>query len=260
MRLASILTTLLAPLAVLASSSHHVHPAVENVPSDNSDTISIMAANKGTLYVKLNHATNLRDKDWLGKSDPFVEMWLDKSYKQRSKDTKGLNPVFNQTFCFYVRAGQNKLYVRAVDKDTFSNDKIGEASISLVKVMATGREGPQDYELPKWFGLRSNGRLNMQMQFIEDNSATRGLPLDVEIGSGMGVHVKSRINRVHYDPDDGDEDENDPEVSALKVTVSSVIGEVKLTVSAPKKGLETEDEYRTDPLIGSVAEAFWPMG
>ncbi|KAG0331143.1 Extended synaptotagmin-1 [Podila horticola] len=170
MRFASILATLVAPLVVLASASHHVQPVIKNVPSDNSDTISIMAAKKGMLYIKLNHATNLRNKDWFGKSDPFVEIWLDKSYKQRSKDTKGLSPTFDQTFCFYVRPGQNKLYVRAVDKDTFSNDKIGDASYSLDSVLSTGREGPRDYDLPKWLGLRSNGQLNMQMQFVEDNS------------------------------------------------------------------------------------------
>ncbi|KAI9232800.1 MAG: C2 domain-containing protein, partial [Podila humilis] len=81
---------------------------------------------KGQLYVKLNRATKLTDKDLFGKSDPFIEMWLEKAYKQRSKDTKGLNPIFDQTFCFYVRPGQNKLYIRAVDKDTFRNDKIGD--------------------------------------------------------------------------------------------------------------------------------------
>lgn len=173
MRFSSILAILLAPVAILASSSSSspkIHPVIQNVPSDNADTISIMAAKKGNLYIKLNYATNLRDKDWFGKSDPFVEMWLDKSFKQRTKDTKGLNPRFNHTFSFYVRPGQNKLYVRAVDRDTFRNDKIGDTSISLSNVMNTGQEGPQDYELPKWFGLRSNGKLNMQMQFIADNS------------------------------------------------------------------------------------------
>ncbi|KAG0026781.1 hypothetical protein BGZ81_006089 [Podila clonocystis] len=170
MRFTSILATFLAPLAVLASSSHQVHPVIENVPSGASDVISIMAAKKGQLYVKLNHATNLRNKDWFGKSDPFIEMWLEKAYKQRSKDTKGLSPVFNETFCFYLRPGQNKLYVRAVDRDTFRNDKIGDASFSLAQVLSTGKEGPQDYELPKWLGLRSNGKLNMQMQFVEDSS------------------------------------------------------------------------------------------
>ncbi|KAG0213296.1 hypothetical protein BGX33_003046 [Mortierella sp. NVP41] len=109
------------------------------------------AAKAGQLYVRLNSASGLRDKDLFGKSDPFPRC---------------LNPVYDQTFCFYVRPGQNKLYVRAVDKDNFSNDKIGDTSISLDQVMASGSVGPQDYNLPKWFGL-----LNLQMQFVEDKTA-----------------------------------------------------------------------------------------
>lgn len=87
-----------------------------------------------------------------------------------SQDTKGLNPTFNETFCFYVRPGQTKLYVRAVDKNTFKNDKIGELTIPLSNVFNTGREGPSDYDLPKWFGLRSDGTLNMELRFTPDNS------------------------------------------------------------------------------------------
>ncbi|KAG0083150.1 hypothetical protein BGZ93_002002, partial [Podila epicladia] len=67
------------------------------------------SANKGHLYVKLNKATKHTDKDSFGKSDPFIEMWLESHYKQRSKDTKGVNPVFNETFCSYVRPCQDKL-------------------------------------------------------------------------------------------------------------------------------------------------------
>ncbi|KAG0345469.1 hypothetical protein BG004_003683 [Podila humilis] len=131
-------------------------------------SVTIQASKKGQLSVKLNHATQLDDEDNFGKADPFIEMWLEKDYKQRSKDTKGLNPVFDETFCFYVRPGQSKLYVRAVDRDTISNDKIGEATISLDNVMNTGAKGPQDYKLPKWFGFSSSGYVNMQMQFTED--------------------------------------------------------------------------------------------
>ncbi|KAF9142918.1 hypothetical protein BGX30_001825 [Mortierella sp. GBA39] len=145
---------------------------LESPPSaENIDPTIAASSAKGNLYVKLNSASNLRDKDWFGKSDPFVEMWLDKSYKSRSKNVKSnLNPVYNQTFCFYVRPGQSTLYVRAVDKDTFSNDKIGQASVPLSNVFRTGSEGPQNYNLPKWLGLRSNGNVNMQMQFVADNS------------------------------------------------------------------------------------------
>ncbi|KAF9162175.1 hypothetical protein DFQ27_006112 [Actinomortierella ambigua] len=126
----------------------------------------VSAQKTGQLYVRLNKATNLRDKDWFGKSDPFVEMWLDDHYKSRSKDTKGLNPVFNETFCFWVLNGQNTLHVRAVDKDTFSNDKIGDVKIPLAPVFQSGAVPAKDYVLPKWFGLRSNGVVNLEMKFV----------------------------------------------------------------------------------------------
>ncbi|GJJ70105.1 hypothetical protein EMPS_02454 [Entomortierella parvispora] len=157
MKFTTIIAAFLAPVLVMAATTEE-------------ETIEIMASKKGQLYVKLNKATKLTDKDLFGKSDPFIEMWIEKAYKQRSKDTKGLNPTFNETFCFYVRPGQNKLNIRAVDKDTFINDKIGETSISLSNVISTGSEGPQDYKLPKWLGFSDNGSVNMQMQFVEDNS------------------------------------------------------------------------------------------
>ncbi|KAF9282941.1 hypothetical protein BGZ68_005643 [Mortierella alpina] len=164
MKFVSIVAALLIPMTAMAavapiSKKHEAKP------------VHIMASKKGQLYVKLNRATKLKDKDTFGKSDPFVEMWLEKGYKQRSKDTKGLNPVFNETFCFYVRSGQNKLYVRAVDRDTFRNDKIGDATIPLDQVMNSGSVGPQDYKLPKWLGFSDNGSVNLQMQFVEDTSA-----------------------------------------------------------------------------------------
>ncbi|KAF9314989.1 hypothetical protein BG003_003627 [Podila horticola] len=90
-------------------------------------------------------------------------MWLDKSYKQRSKDTKGLNLVFNETICFY-----DTLYVKAVHKDTFRNDKIDDAKIPFSMMFQTGRDGPQDYKLPKWLGFSDNGSPNMQMVYIDD--------------------------------------------------------------------------------------------
>ncbi|KAI1318269.1 hypothetical protein EDD11_006965 [Mortierella claussenii] len=164
MKFITLVTAALAPLVAMAA-------ATPEMAANTEGLINIFATKKGQLYIKLNSASGLTDKDLIGKSDPFVEMWLEKSYKQRSKDTKGLNPVFNETFCFYVRPGQDKLYVRAVDKDTFRNDKIGDTTISLDQVKNTGSVGAQDYKLPKWLGLRSNGAINMQMQFVEDTSA-----------------------------------------------------------------------------------------
>ncbi|KAG0043395.1 hypothetical protein BGZ83_011466 [Gryganskiella cystojenkinii] len=168
MKLLSVVVTFMAPMAALAVSSE---PVVVLPHVESESAINVMASKKGQLYVKLNSASKLTDKDLFGKSDPFIEMWLEKSYKHRSKDNKGLNPVYNETFCFYVRPGQNKLYIRAVDLDTFRNDKIGDATIPLDAVFNSGSVGAQDYKLPKWLGFSDNGSVNMQMQFVEDTSS-----------------------------------------------------------------------------------------
>ncbi|KAF9131760.1 hypothetical protein BGW39_001362 [Mortierella sp. 14UC] len=112
MKFTTIAVTILAPIAAMTAFI-----AESSVTAEG--TINIAAANA--------------DKDLFGKSDPYFEVWLDKDYKAHTKDNKGLNPVYDQTFCFY-----NKLYVRAADKDTFRDDKIGDTSISLDQVMASG--------------------------------------------------------------------------------------------------------------------------
>ncbi|KAK3812287.1 MAG: C2 domain-containing protein [Benniella sp.] len=161
MKLFALLALALAPLSLTVSAENCID--LENV--NPVDPTIQRSRHKGQLYVKLNHASN---KDWFTKSDPYVEMWLEKVYKRRSKDiAKNLNPIYNETFCFSVRPGQDKLHVRVINKDTISDDKIGDTSISLDNVFKTGREGPQDYKLPKWFGLRSNGYVNLQMQFVD---------------------------------------------------------------------------------------------
>jgi len=138
----------LAALALLAFTT--VCSAEHCIDTETTSTNPAIAASKrkGNLYIKLNHATKLTDKDWFGRSDPFIEMWLDKSYKQRSKDTKGQNPVFNETFCFYVRPGQDILYLRAVNKDTFSNNKIGDTKISLTMSSKLERRVPRTTSFP----------------------------------------------------------------------------------------------------------------
>ncbi|GJJ70106.1 hypothetical protein EMPS_02455 [Entomortierella parvispora] len=165
---AALLAALSSSITVLAAHAEGCLDLTQDHPHDPTIAAS---KRKGNLFIKLNKATNLSDKDLFGSSDPFIEMWLDKNYKQRSKDTKGTNPVFNETFCFYVLPGQDKLYVKAVDWDALVNDKIGQATIPLSNVFQNGKDGPRDYNLPKWLGLSSNGVVNMQMQYQEDYSS-----------------------------------------------------------------------------------------
>jgi Ca2+-dependent lipid-binding protein len=58
-----------------------------------------MSHSRGTLAVTIVEGRNLKDEDIIGKNDAYIELYLDKDYKQRTtvvKDSK--NPTWNQNF------------------------------------------------------------------------------------------------------------------------------------------------------------------
>ena len=53
----------------------------------------------GTLKVTIVAARGLKDKDVVGKDDAYVELYLDKDYKQKTKTVKDTNsPTWNESF------------------------------------------------------------------------------------------------------------------------------------------------------------------
>ena len=53
----------------------------------------------GTLKVTIVEARKLKDTDTVGKDDAYVELYLDKDYKQRTTTKKDTNsPSWNETF------------------------------------------------------------------------------------------------------------------------------------------------------------------
>jgi len=58
-----------------------------------------MSHSHGTLTVTVVEARKLKDKDIIGKDDAYVELYLDKDYKQRTATVKDTNtPSWNETF------------------------------------------------------------------------------------------------------------------------------------------------------------------
>ena len=56
-------------------------------------------AQANTLQVTVVEARNLKDEDTLGQNDAYVELYLDKDYKQRTTTIKDTNsPTWNETF------------------------------------------------------------------------------------------------------------------------------------------------------------------
>ncbi|KAG1458698.1 hypothetical protein G6F56_006333 [Rhizopus delemar] len=126
------------------------------------------SAPRGILTVNLIEAQNLHKEDLFGHDDPFVELWLDEDYKQRSEVTKGTeNPVWNQTFTFNIDEGssKHKLYFKVADKDTIGSDKIGTGHVDLTDVFK-GEVIDTWAKLPAKLGLSSHGEVHLSAQFV----------------------------------------------------------------------------------------------
>ncbi|KAI9356701.1 C2 domain-containing protein [Pilaira anomala] len=125
------------------------------------------SAPQGTLTVTVIEARNLHKEDLGGHNDPYVELWLDEEYKQRTstiKDTE--NPVFNETFTFNIPEGssEHRIHFKVIDKDTVGTDKIGEGKLDIAEAFK-GQPIDTWAKLPAKLGLSSHGEVHFSVQF-----------------------------------------------------------------------------------------------
>eukprot|EP01006_Ploeotia_vitrea_P011768 TRINITY_DN3125_c0_g1_i1.p1 TRINITY_DN3125_c0_g1~~TRINITY_DN3125_c0_g1_i1.p1 ORF type:complete len:804 (+),score=99.36 TRINITY_DN3125_c0_g1_i1:47-2413(+) len=129
---------------------------------------SSVGANGGILEVKVEKATNLRDADRIGKTDPFVTLTLANVKRSTAVKDGTLNPTWNTTFRFNVRTKtsnlgavcQDKLLVEVMDKDIASKDTLGKASLDLADLP---KAVPQEIALP----LEGNGKLYLTLEAVD---------------------------------------------------------------------------------------------
>lgn len=61
-----------------------------------------MSKSHGTLQVTIVEGRHLKDEDIVGKNDAFVEVYLDKEYKQRTKTVNNSNdPKWDEKFTLW---------------------------------------------------------------------------------------------------------------------------------------------------------------
>ncbi|KAG5237574.1 hypothetical protein OIU76_012342 [Salix suchowensis] len=100
----------------------------------------------GILEVLLVSAKGLGDTDFIGDMDPYVIVQY-KSQERKSGVAReqGGHPVWNERLRFKVdypgQAGEYKLSLKIMDKDTFSaDDFLGEAKIYVKDLLTSGVE------------------------------------------------------------------------------------------------------------------------
>lgn len=106
----------------------------------------------GKLNCQVVEATNLPDKDWFSKNDPYCIVTLsgsNQSFKTKPRSNSGANAMWEAAHEFNVIDGNNSLTLQVFDKDTFtSDDLIGSGTLELQHAFDT--DGPCD----RWCSLK----------------------------------------------------------------------------------------------------------
>ena len=95
----------------------------------------------GILNILLVRATNLKNKDASGQSDPYIKFELeqdnvlfDQDYGDMQSTVKSndLNPEYGETFAFNIPTLENmELSVKVIDDDIISDDEMGKCKLKL---------------------------------------------------------------------------------------------------------------------------------
>jgi Ca2+-dependent lipid-binding protein len=130
----------------------------------------------GLLKVRLVKATNLADKDYFGKTDPYVRIELeqdnfliDKDYGYQVSSTKSneLNPVWNEDFAFsnIPTLDNMVLTLKVFDKDIGSrDDKCGRCKIKLANEGITRSPKRMEKTVDRKL-LRKNGTIVVEASY-----------------------------------------------------------------------------------------------
>ncbi|UJR10959.1 hypothetical protein I4U23_015144 [Adineta vaga] len=119
----------------------------------------------GVLEVIIVEGRRLKDKDAIGQSDPFIEIYTDKKYKQRTTTIQNSNdPVWNERFTFNIHSGDDTIHFDVYDSDVAGKDSIGNGKVKLKHVFDDGKFD-EWVKLPAHFGLSVHGEVHVIMNF-----------------------------------------------------------------------------------------------
>ncbi|CAF4586775.1 unnamed protein product, partial [Rotaria sp. Silwood2] len=93
----------------------------------------------GTLEVVIAEGRRLKDQDTFGKTDAYIEVYLDKKHKQRTTTVSNTNnPIWNERFNFNIHGGDGTIHFDIYVDDDDHKDPIGKCKVKVKYVVDNG--------------------------------------------------------------------------------------------------------------------------
>ncbi|KAH8973496.1 hypothetical protein BDL97_01G050700 [Sphagnum fallax] len=110
---------------------HRIVVPIGNAPPDVLSDLGLKL--QGKLTVQVIKATNLKNLEMVGKSDPYVRLYVRVLFKEKTRVIdNNLNPVWNEQFEFDVEDQETQSLILDVkDEDIGTDKKLGITSIPL---------------------------------------------------------------------------------------------------------------------------------
>ncbi|CAA3024815.1 synaptotagmin-5 [Olea europaea subsp. europaea] len=163
---------------------HRIVVPIGGIPVDTSE---LELKPQGNLTVTVLRANNLKNKELIGKSDPYVVVYIRPLFKVKTKVIdNNLNPVWNETFELIAEDKETQsLIVEVFDEDVGQDERLGIAKLPLIELEAEKSKEIELRLLPSLDMLKikdkkDRGTLTIQVFYHEFNKEEQLAALEEE--------------------------------------------------------------------------------
>ncbi|KAG5579649.1 hypothetical protein H5410_050276 [Solanum commersonii] len=163
---------------------HRIVVPIGGIPVDTSD---LELKPQGKLTVTVMRATNLKNQEMIGKSDPYVVVYIRPLFKFKTKTIdNNLNPVWDETFELIAEDKETQsLLLEVLDEDIGEDDRMGVTKLPLNELES---DTPKEIELrllPKYDMLKikdkkDRGTITIKILYHEFNKKEQLAALEEE--------------------------------------------------------------------------------
>ncbi|XP_075476582.1 calcium-dependent lipid-binding protein-like [Primulina tabacum] len=163
---------------------HRIVVPIGGIPVDLSE---LELKPVGKLTVTVIRANELKNKELIGKSDPYVVVYIRPLVKVKTKVVdNNLNPVWNQTFELIVEDKETQsLILEVFDQDIGQDKRLGVAKLPLIELVADTAKEIELRLLPaldmlKIIDKKDRGTITVQVLYHEFNKEEQLAALEEE--------------------------------------------------------------------------------